>query len=186
MNQPLLHIRTSVHPCRNYANVSFSQIGAFTAAWQENSGFGFFFFFFFFFFFSLVAHVLLPLATNTLCQKGLLIASATLESFVHLISENCILKNPFWKREVNILNKSLWSRWEEVGWECYSKHTFVCLFFALASSQRAHDFNTTSAQRRCNVMTLHRRWGDVVLTSCACWVLSSSIFRWTGKTGVSS
>ena len=23
---------------------------------------------------------------------------------------------------------------------------------------------------RCNVMTLHRRWGDVVLTSCACWV----------------
>ena len=24
-------------------------------------------------------------------------------------------------------------------------------------------------QRRCNVMTLHRRWGAVVLTSCACW-----------------
>ena len=30
-------------------------------------------------------------------------------------------------------------------------------------------FYTTSAERRCNVMTLHRRWSDVVLTSCACW-----------------
>ena len=35
--------------------------------------------------------------------------------------------------------------------------------------QRAHDVYATSAQRRCNVMALHR-WGDVVLTSCACWV----------------
>ena len=38
------------------------------------------------------------------------------------------------------------------------------------NTQRAHDVYTTSAQRRCNVMTLHRRWGDVVLTSCARWV----------------
>ena len=28
--------------------------------------------------------------------------------------------------------------------------------------------NITSPQRRCNVMTLHRRWGDVIFTSCAC------------------
>ena len=28
---------------------------------------------------------------------------------------------------------------------------------AFVSSQRAHDVNTTSPQRRCNVMTLHRR-----------------------------
>ena len=40
-------------------------------------------------------------------------------------------------------------------------------------SQRAHDAYTTSPQRRCNVMTLHRRCGDVVLTSCACWGSSS-------------
>ena len=33
---------------------------------------------------------------------------------------------------------------------------------------RAHDVNITSPQRRCNVMTLHRRWGDVIFTSCAC------------------
>ena len=33
-------------------------------------------------------------------------------------------------------------------------------------SQRAHDVNTTSPQRRCNVMVLYRRWGDVVYTSC--------------------
>ena len=37
-------------------------------------------------------------------------------------------------------------------------------------TQRAHDVNITSPQRRCNVMTLHRRWGDVVFTSCACRV----------------
>ena len=34
-------------------------------------------------------------------------------------------------------------------------------------TQRAHDVNITSPQRRCNVMTLHRRWGDVIFTSCA-------------------
>ena len=38
------------------------------------------------------------------------------------------------------------------------------------AAQRAHDVNITSPQRRCNVMTLHRRWGDVVFTSCACRV----------------
>ena len=32
-----------------------------------------------------------------------------------------------------------------------------------------HDVNITSPQRRCNVMTLHRRWGDVIFTSCARW-----------------
>ena len=36
------------------------------------------------------------------------------------------------------------------------------------TSQRTHDVNITSPQRRCNVMTLHRRWGDVIFTSCAC------------------
>ena len=39
-------------------------------------------------------------------------------------------------------------------------------------SQQAHDVNTTSPQRRCNVMTLHRRWGDVIFTSCARWDVS--------------
>ena len=34
-----------------------------------------------------------------------------------------------------------------------------------------HDVNITSPQRRCNVMTLHRRWGDVIFTSCARWVM---------------
>ena len=31
-------------------------------------------------------------------------------------------------------------------------------------TQRAHDLHTTSHQCRCNVMTLHRRWLDVVST----------------------
>ena len=39
-------------------------------------------------------------------------------------------------------------------------------------SRQAHDVNLTSPQRRCNVMTLHRRWGDVIFTSCARWVPS--------------
>ena len=30
----------------------------------------------------------------------------------------------------------------------------------------------TSPQRRCNVMMLHRRWGDVIFTPCARWVRS--------------
>ena len=39
----------------------------------------------------------------------------------------------------------------------------------LYESRQAHDVNITSPQRRCNVMTLHRRWGDVIFTSCARW-----------------
>ena len=37
-------------------------------------------------------------------------------------------------------------------------------------TQQAHDVDTTSHQRRCNVMTLNRRWFDVVLTLLARWV----------------
>ena len=44
-------------------------------------------------------------------------------------------------------------------------------------AQRANDDSTTSAQRRCNVMTLHRRWGDVVLTSYVCWEISAFAVR---------
>ena len=44
------------------------------------------------------------------------------------------------------------------------------LFFPLKHTRQAHDVNITSPQRRCNVMTLHRHWGDVIFTSCARWV----------------
>ena len=43
----------------------------------------------------------------------------------------------------------------------------------VSTSMQRHDVNITSSQRRCNVMTLHRRWGDVIFTSCARWGLSS-------------
>ena len=38
-------------------------------------------------------------------------------------------------------------------------------------TQWAHDVKMilTSYQRRCDVMTLHRRRSDVILMSCACW-----------------
>ena len=35
--------------------------------------------------------------------------------------------------------------------------------------QRAHNIKMTSYQRRCDVITSHRRWYDVILTMCACW-----------------
>ena len=38
---------------------------------------------------------------------------------------------------------------------------------ASTASTSLHDVNITSPQRRCKVMTLHRRWGDVIFTSCA-------------------
>ena len=36
-------------------------------------------------------------------------------------------------------------------------------------TRQAPDVNITSPQRRCNVMTLHRRWGDVIFTLHRRW-----------------
>ena len=36
-------------------------------------------------------------------------------------------------------------------------------------TQRAHGVKMTLYQRRCDVMTSHRRRSDVILTPCACW-----------------
>ena len=35
--------------------------------------------------------------------------------------------------------------------------------------QQAHNIKMTSYQRRCDVITSHRRWYDVILTLCAHW-----------------
>ena len=37
-------------------------------------------------------------------------------------------------------------------------------------TQQAHNVKMTSFQRRCDVITSHRRWYDVILTLCALWV----------------
>ena len=37
------------------------------------------------------------------------------------------------------------------------------------SAQWAHNIKMTSYQRRCDVITSHRRWYDVILMLCACW-----------------
>ena len=37
-------------------------------------------------------------------------------------------------------------------------------------TQWAHNFKITSYQRRCDVITSHRRWYDIILMLCACWV----------------
>ena len=39
-----------------------------------------------------------------------------------------------------------------------------------STSVQRDDIDATSHQRRCNVMTLHRRWFDVALATCAHWV----------------
>ena len=44
-----------------------------------------------------------------------------------------------------------------------------------AATQRAHDVTMMSYERRCDVMTSHRRRSDVILTSCACWVSFTEI-----------
>ena len=36
-------------------------------------------------------------------------------------------------------------------------------------TQQAHNIKMTSYQRRCDVITSHRRWYDVILTLCAHW-----------------
>ena len=60
----------------------------------------------------------------------------------------------------------------------FNQNIFIFFLFLQENiSQRAHDLNTTSPQRRCNVMTLHRRWGDVAFTSCACRVCCRVLIR---------
>ena len=43
-----------------------------------------------------------------------------------------------------------------------------------APSQQAHDAKPMACRRRCDVMT-YRRWWDVVLRLCACWVVFGSV-----------
>ena len=38
------------------------------------------------------------------------------------------------------------------------------------TTQQAHNIKMMSYQRRCDVITSHRRWYDVILTLCAHWV----------------
>ena len=52
------------------------------------------------------------------------------------------------------------------------------LYNVASTLMQRHDVYTTSPQRRCNVMTLHRRWDDVVWTSCARWDLSLFVMSW--------
>ena len=53
-------------------------------------------------------------------------------------------------------------------------------------TQRTHDVNITSPQRRRNVMTLHWRWSDVIFTSCACrgHANTMSLLFYSEKVGV--
>ena len=53
------------------------------------------------------------------------------------------------------------------------------------TSQQAHNIKMTSYQRRCDVITSHRRWYDVILTSCAHWdgfnleiFIGFTVIRW--------
>ena len=45
--------------------------------------------------------------------------------------------------------------------------------FTLERTQWAHNVKMTSYQRRCDVITSHRRWYDVILMLFACWVCTA-------------
>ena len=65
----------------------------------------------------------------------------------------------FWSKNKNTCTlKSLYTRKIGVQGGIHYKDT-----------QWAHDVRMTSYQRRCDVMTSHRRRSDVILMSCACW-----------------
>ena len=54
----------------------------------------------------------------------------------------------------------------------FSISSATILLSAFKSSQWAHNVKMTSYQRRCDVITSHRRWYDVILMLCACWATS--------------
>ena len=83
--------------------------------------------------------------------------------YIYIDPSACMRKRAYFHRLWYFMQNGAFYTW-------YLKVSlFVPRLFEEKRAQQAHDVYTTSAQRRCNVMTLHRRWGDVVLTSCACW-----------------
>ena len=60
-------------------------------------------------------------------------------------------------------------------WHPFFMFRLRSLFCSILFAQRTYDVYTTSHQRRCNVMTLHRRWFDVVSTLRARWVVPYSV-----------
>ena len=55
--------------------------------------------------------------------------------------------------------------------------TVICnWYYKLTCTQWAHNVKMTSYQRRCDVITSHRRWYDVILMLCACWVVHEHHF----------
>ena len=68
--------------------------------------------------------------------------------------------------DYNILKASpIWSEWNLL--------IIYCIKSSVASAQ-AHNIKMTSYQRRCDVITSHRRCYDVILTLCAHWNVSHS------------
>ena len=53
------------------------------------------------------------------------------------------------------------------------KHHIYTKYSRTNTSQWAHNVKMTSYQRRCDVITSHRRWYDVILMLCACWAGTS-------------
>ena len=74
-------------------------------------------------------------------------------------------------------NKQLENKWastsEKVPSDMYAKPWLESACTSTqsgqSSSQQAHNIKMTSYQRRCDVITSHRRWYDVILTLCAHW-----------------
>ena len=52
---------------------------------------------------------------------------------------------------------------------------YFVYYTATVPSQWAHNVKMTSYQRRCDVITSHRRWYDIILMLCVCWVVNISL-----------
>ena len=76
-----------------------------------------------------------------------------------------ISKSRLWSEELYLMMRSHFC----LVWCLTSKSTaMVVSGRSFHLIQQTHNLKTTPYQRRCDIMTSHRRWRSVVSTSCAC------------------
>ena len=90
---------------------------------------------------------------------------------------NCLLKSQslFSEKKIrkifqNVVCWNFYLEWLVLNKCSVQAYDYRWHYLCHVTAQQAHDIYTTSAQCRRNVMTLRRRWGDVVFTSCARWM----------------
>ena len=80
-------------------------------------------------------------------------------SFIFSTISSISLLLSFWRRH----------KMTHKGWHVVKLHYNQSGGVIWHPTQWAHNVKMTSYQRRCDVITSHRRWYDVILIVCACW-----------------